>query len=1224
MNQLQLFLLASLAIQMLHGISSAFDPPVDQQGPLTVRIDGPAEISNTEPFSISLQLQNSGKQALDGTVRVAGIDGWQCIPNDAVSFSVPAEANAKLNFQVAPSQSTYAAIYPLHAWAEFKTDGTRTTAHPILIVRADVPPPKAPTPTLPWEPLKLAKNRSLALWQMPTHRSTIAVFGREPVTKPIGWTGSANSNRTSVSFRHDVQLPNGTHDAIAIHPPWADGQVGTAWVEFPLALPNVSRVTLLFVHAVTPTGDGDGVTFRVRAVDIDAPPGKAGEVAFERHSATKEWVPGVANLTRWAGRTIRLQLESHPGPDKNTEFDQSYWGEPKLVVGSPPRPGEFPPTTAGQPANRISLTCGGYQANVQLGTRGLLDADIGFIRSDQKRLWIRGFEVQVAGSQLEDPSAPVTLTSTTRESLKNGVRVRHHFSTAHGELDLVGTAIVQNSAFRVRWKLENAPPDRPWQTIRIESISPGPISEDIDRVYAGHGNVIEKPQAFRLNFDGHRLSTSFVGFDFSNGVSLLQAVDLPPTALHVDPERNRSALESSGNATFTFIPGTDVWDLCRAYRDINGLRASAGIPRLAGRFVFDLWGGRYGQTTDSLRQAFRYGLTDSAVVWHNWQRWGYDYRLPEIYPPHKQGGTEAELKSMITTCRQHDVLISLHDNYIDYYPDADGFSYTDVVAFNDQGRPIKAWLNEGRQAQSYLYRADQITKFLQPNIQQIHRNLAPSAYFIDVWSSRNPYGYWTSDGRYFDNVSTRDTWGKHFAWIRGVLGDQAPQISESGHDQLIGWLDGAQTNHLRVGKPHGEGRYSWSVWDIDCGDAERTPWFDAVHHDRFVLHGAGYSSRFQAGLDPRMHGIYSDDYVTTEVLTGHPAMVSDPFGHDVVRKYWLTHDLMRALAMRTIEGVEFAGDDLHRQHIRWSGDGQIWVNRGDSPWPVGNLSLPQFGFLAQIPTAQGKLVAAIHERNGLIVEQAQSADSLYVNARGSLGQLKRIHPEVSIFRQTAPGTFALETTWDAAEPIPGGYRPFLHFVNDEDEIAFQASSGALPWNNAATGQFTLKATATIPPSARSGDEYELRVGLYNPTAGGNRLLLLGDDDGERRIRLGTLRLATEENDTPQINWTARQSLPDPYLQRNNLSAKPIDFGWLVTAGGCRLTREEDGVLLTPLPDEFGNATWEVRWNRLPWNLPHPTRVEALSESGEMLWNRAIDGEITIDHDVAAFAYRFAN
>ena len=41
------------------------------------------------------------------------------------------------------------------------------------------------------------------------------------------------------------------------------------------------------------------------------------------------------------------------------------------------------------------------------------------------------------------------------------------------------------------------------------------------------------------------------------------------------------------------------------------------------------------------------------------------------------------------------------------------------------------------------------------------------------------------------------------------------------------------------------------------------PWFDAAHHDRFILHGAGYQSRYAAGLEPSLHGIYSDDYITT-------------------------------------------------------------------------------------------------------------------------------------------------------------------------------------------------------------------------------------------------------------------------------------------------------------------------------------------------------------------------
>ncbi|OHB73750.1 MAG: hypothetical protein A2V70_05405 [Planctomycetes bacterium RBG_13_63_9] len=159
------------------------------------------------------------------------------------------------------------------------------------------------------------------------------------------------------------------------------------------------------------------------------------------------------------------------------------------------------------------------------------------------------------------------------------------------------------------------------------------------------------------------------------------------------------------------------------------------------------------------------------------------------------------------------------------------------------------------------------------------------------------------------------------------------------------------------------------------------PWFDVAHHDRFILHGAGYPSRYEGGLDPRLHGIYSDDYMATEVLTGHPAMVSRPFGRDVVRKYWLLGELMRALALRRIESVEFADGDLHRQRVLWSGGGEVWVNRGQSDWNVAGNTLPQYGFVARVPTDKGPVEASITRREGIVVEAARSAEHIYVNGR---------------------------------------------------------------------------------------------------------------------------------------------------------------------------------------------------------------------------------------------------
>ena len=322
------------------------------------------------------------------------------------------------------------------------------------------------------------------------------------------------------------------------------------------------------------------------------------------------------------------------------------------------------------------------------------------------------------------------------------------------------------------------------------------------------------PEAFALEFDGHQLVTSFIGIDFRGGPSVVQGVDVPPARFEVRPAEKHYSVEAPHALTFTLIAAENVFDAVKVWRTASGLKPAGGVSKAAGRFVFDLWVGRYADSAQSLRRSFRYGLTDAMVVWHNWQRWGYDYRLPDIHPPNPRPGTEDELKDLIAACKASGTLFALHDNYIDFYPDADEFSYERNIAFSADGRPVRAWFNEGRGAQSYRYRADRAAPYLKRNLGLINANLAPTAYFIDVRSSIQPYDYWTSDGVFRDRVGTRTTWGEFFAWIRTELGDRAPQISESGHDQLIGWLDGAQANHLRVVRSAPGGHHGGMVWEL--------------------------------------------------------------------------------------------------------------------------------------------------------------------------------------------------------------------------------------------------------------------------------------------------------------------------------------------------------------------------------------------------------------------------
>jgi len=879
----------------------AYNPPVDKAGPLTVRIEGPEQVTQVGvPLPVRVVLENQGDEPIEGTVELAVIDRWQARPAGPVRFAVDARKTAALDFEVTAGEGTLSAHYPIHAYARFALGGKEHTAHPILVLETKLPPAPRAASAIAWKPFQVPAVGELALWRLPVHRSVVAVFGEPAKTMPVGWQGSEPRSHGAVSFRAET-LDGQTRQAVAIHPPWYDGLVGTLLVELPLQLPETTPLRLRFANGMTPTGQSDGVTFRVRVLPWDAPPGELGPIAFERHVDAKTWQPAEADLSRFAGRRVRLQLESHPGPKNNTGWDQSYWAEPTLVAGTPPEAPAFPPTD--ETGSRLLGVAsrgpqqgageGKYEYRLWPGRRGLLDAVVGF-RCGDRRLYFRGFQVRVLGGRIDDARSPILLAKAVEEPCDDGCQVRHHFQGIQGEFDLVGRLFVDRGVLRARFRLENVPEPQPWRAVYLEDVAAGSWSEPTGQVYAGHGNVVRQPGAFRLRFDGHRLATSFVGFDFPGGLSVVQGVDVPPDELRVEPADRHYSLHAPHASTWTFIPAQNAWDAVKGWRDVNGLEAAGGVEKAAGRFVFDLWGGRYGENAEALRRAFRYGLTDAMVMWHNWQRWGYDYRLPNIYPPNPQLGTFDEMKELIAACKGASVPFALHDNYIDFYPDADGFSYEENIAFHADGTPVKAWLNEGRGARSYRYRADRVAPFLRRNLHLIREGLAPTAYFIDVWSSTRPYDYWTADGRFFDRVDSRTSWGEHFAWIRDLLGAGAPQISESGHDQLIGWLDGAQTNHLRVGPPVGEGRYRWCVWDWECDDAERTPWFDAAHHDRFVLHGAGYSSRYQGGLDARLHGMYSDDYIATEILTGHPAMVSRPFGPDVVRKYWLTHDVARA------------------------------------------------------------------------------------------------------------------------------------------------------------------------------------------------------------------------------------------------------------------------------------------------------------------------------------------
>jgi len=1163
--------------------AAAFDGHSVTEGPLVLSIAEPADVTQiNQPVEVAVTLENTGSAPLEVNVRIADlVDEWRAIGEASRHVRIDARARAQMMFQIAASPGALSALYPIHVYASFRSGRQDRVAHAVRIFESDFEKPVVSSPRAPDLPVNiLSAHGALPLWSLRTYRVAWQFFDKPLAYMPVGWQGSSSE---SSAFLGISPVARGTtKQAITTHPPWKPTG-GTVFIEYRVQLPDTTPLTLAFANAIRDNTaaepPSDGVTFRVWVGD---------QKLFERHTDSKQWLEGTADLSAYHGRTVLLRLESHPGPSRNTTCDSSYWGEPVLVAGKLPTPASEAEKQERRNAARSLVRTGegegtlfsledGYRVAVLPGDAGLFDGAVAIGNADACVVF-DGLRVSVLGHAVGSGPSAVSMEGRTNWTDDGrGLTVTQPLQLA-GELFNLTTRIwPEGSGLRIKVDCPK----------RITDFALGPADQKAPRVYYGHGYCIVEPQAFQAGFGGHNLSTSHVGFDFDEGLSLLVACDHPPDFLEVSPENRVYALHTHLDATMTLVPSTaGAFECAKKYRPLYDKKASPGFVRKAGRFVFDIWGGRYADIAGTMGQMIDYGLTDSLLTAHVWQRWGYDYRLPDIYPPLPSLGTVEDMQEIARVCAEHDIPWGLHDNYIDFYPDAQGYSYDDIC-FTEDGKPIRAWFNEGRDAQSYRWRPDCFLPWLQRNLSLIGPNLKPTHYFIDVFTSIDCFDYFDRAGQYHSMLETRKCWGEAFAWIRDTLGGNAPMTSEAGDDQLIGYLDGADCQHLQL-SPESKSFCN----RLPCRDWERVPWYDAVLHDKFSLHGVGYSGRYQGDRSRQEHGIESDDYLSAEILEGHAMMIdAEGFGRGAVRKYWLAQDFVRSIALDKITSVQFVEGDIHRQIITWKSGATVYVNRGDSDWQVTGKVLPQYGYCA----INGPIESGIERIGDITVEQSRGPGRWYFSARGfgPEGQLA-IRPQAVSVEHLGDRRFKLITNWQAQEPAPKDLHVFIHFTSDQsnrsDGIAFQSGGAPSPGTSEWMGTIRLGDNwiAQVPSQYGPG-EYGILVGLWDP-ATGRRYGLLGSDDGTTRYRLGTLVVEGTADRIDNIRLVAlntADSRPAPW----NLDRVPVDFGPAITTGAIRCERTEDVLVVTPLP-QLGPFSVALRPER--FGVPGTAAVQSMS------------------------------
>lgn len=1198
----------------------AFNPPIETVGPLTVELSGAAPVTQLEqPMALSATLSNSGAAPLRGTLQFLVADDWRVLGNAQTLFTLAPGEKKTVPFQVVAGKASLAALYPIHARAVFRVGETPASTREVIAEAIAVVPvaseavaarnlalAQAPNFSLP-------PNSALRLDDTALFTTRIAVNGRAEFGKPVGWTGSDESSGAEVRLAEANR--GGGRRALWIHPPWKNGW-GQTLADYHVTLPAGGPISLRFATAIRDSQPGepqsDGVEFRVLASD-----GNGWQTLFTRFSQSKTWEEARVDLSALAGKTITLRLVTDPGPAHNTEVDQAYWADLTLVAGTPAGAGVETPAqhAARRERSRVlaRAALGSRAAGAQSkdgwawplrseaanaavavvpGPQGMVDAAISFVEGDRE-LSFDGFALEVDGAAVGGESG-LQVNGVSRSFVGGRATLTQRVLARGKEVPLQVRLWAEKGALRVAFSMPGVKRDLRG-TPRFTRLQIGPASQQARRVYAGFGNVVQDPGAFTLHAGGFALSTRHSGFDFRNGMSLVQGTDIFPDALDVDPARKLYAVRTHHDATFSFVPSSKgAFAAARVFRGIANYTAGPGVKNLLDRVVLDQWGGEYNETAEGLERAARYGLTQAVFVKHVWQRWGYDFRLPDIYPP---AGDEAAFLRMVNAARNNGILFAPHDNYSDFYPDATGFSY-DKIVFNADGTPQLAWYHPERDAQSYRWLPTAFMPWLERNLKSVEDGFAPTAYFVDVFSAIEPFDFYDRSGRFYPKTVTVERWNAAFDRIRAILGNDAPMISESGTDALVGHLDAGESDHPTWLPPGAGGPHPWQ---FPAADGERTPWHDMVTHGNFALLAGGLGVRYAATeANAQGQGYGSDNYLSMTVLGGRVPMSDGPFSRTAVMTYWLLRDISSQLGRREMLTHQFVGDDIHRQSVGFSGAARVLANRGKTDWTADGRVLPQYGFVARA----GDFSADVSRRDGVISALSQSPGALFADARPPAFEMNmsgRVKPRVTRFQDLGGGRFRLEMEWEVVQPMDRGWTHFVHFADPSqvgEAILFQGSSDLNADTLTMPGATVKSVVEGQVPAGLKQKTVAIRHGFYNANG---RFIPFAPTDDAQRARAGLIDIAG--GDGAPLRLTYRPETPSAgsaeVAARLNVAGKIVDFGAVKTNGAFRLQHSDARWTLMPLPFSAAFQT-TLQLDRLNARGKRVVGIDALNEDQKVV------------------------
>ncbi len=1007
---------------------------------------------------------------------------------------------------------------------------------------------------------------------------------------PDGWYGWPHPD-SGVGIRSEGQVFG--RRATLLHCPWRGGR-GYAWQEFDVAVPTSGNTHMEGWVCIGPASNGksDGVQFRI-AID--------GIEVWQKLTDSAIWQPYRVDLTPWRGRTVAIRFVTDPGPAGDASFDFSLWGDRRILCegtathqsskrfNSPPVQGVSRPTQTVLP----SVHARG-QSDVQIsGKRAIFQC--------RTAEGVYRYEWQVSADDTSSPLGRVTLSGPA----------------GGGPVPLSSAGELRWSSDGVRVVSDELAPDGPEGVVWTRRIRAGDKVAEL-RITA---RMRDKQMTFRIQCDQPWLRR--ISFGMPGPVMYRRHVTVPYLSVpilylrdqslfisaYLDWTKSRCSWIDPESATAVYQPLTDGSlraadeTICFA-PSIHLAETLPGIPNppsphiadVGDRMVLDVWGGHFDAIREDLGKLFAAGMDRVAVIIHAWQRDGYDNGLPAHYPAMASLGGEPAMKRLVACATRQGARIMLHENYVDYYPNYEGFS-DDHIALDSAGQRQLAWFNEGTQIQSFAVRPSAILPLAQTQSPEIKRRYGTNSCYLDVHSAVPPWFHVDQRAGEPDTGMHATVFAAHrdlFAYERHIYG--GPVFGEgANHWYWSGLLDGVEAQY-GVGYPANAGL-----------DAPLMVDFNLLRiHPLQANHGMGYYERWYAPGEPGISASMPvlDRYRMQQIAHGHCAFLGAATWNNLPLA-WLEYHLARPVAGRyagaAVRDIRYRingnwvdssqaarSQEWNTVRVRYSNGLTITANRIESDIKEGRFQLRTDCWAASAPGFQAVSGWLGPHR----VDVVQTPNSLFVNARNpkhwSDRQSDTAAVSITEFHSDAPRRAAITYRWTAGEPTAEPAQVFVHFVDPSgrgsEGIAFQ-DDHTLPeptdsWRPGTV--YTVKRLITLPDDLPDG-RYQLALGLYSPQ---RRYGVTGHRDKTGRTVLGALVIRDGGRVISFEPETRPAPVPRALPKAVNSGGPLVDFGDIRTDGSARVYREGSRWTLQVMP-----GTRPVVWLSVKrWPVPEEVRL----------------------------------